>query len=70
MLALYRCGRQAEALSAYRAGRWEEALEKWRGIAAKWLDDPVAKGFIARLEAWKDAGWPQPWDGVTTLESK
>ncbi len=30
----------------------------------------VAKVFVARLEGWSAAGWPSPWDGVTTLESK
>jgi adenylate cyclase len=62
--------RTAEALAAYRAGRSGEADAKWRAIAAEWPDDPVAKLFLARVEAWSAAQWPEPWDGVTTLESK
>jgi adenylate cyclase len=62
--------RGREALEAYRAGRWDETLAQWKALARDYPDDPVAKVFVSRLEAWASAGWPAPWDGVTTLESK
>ena len=62
--------RTLEALSAYRAGRWEEAEDKWREVAGVWPDDPVAKVFAGRLDAWARSGRPEGWDGVTRLESK
>ncbi len=62
--------RSADALAEYRAGHWESALEKWRSLAGAHPDDPVAKVFLARLEGWSSRGWPDPWDGVTELESK
>ncbi len=62
--------RSERALEAYRAGRWDEARELWASLARDHPDDPVAKVFVARIEGWAMAGWPEPWDGVTTLESK
>ena len=62
--------RTAEALAAYRAGRWDEAGARWREIGEAWPEDPVAKVFTARLAKWAASGWPDPWDGVTTLDSK
>jgi adenylate cyclase len=62
--------RSEKALEAYRAGRWDEARELWDALARDYPDDAVAKVFAARIAAWSSAGWPTPWDGVTTLESK
>jgi len=58
------------ALAAYREGRWESALAQWRALAEAHRDDGIAKVFLARLEAWSAGGWPDPWDGITELESK
>lgn len=62
--------RASEALDDYRAGHWESALARWRAFAQSHPDDPIAKVFLARIEAWSASGWPDPWDGITELESK
>ena len=62
--------RSDRALEAYREGWWDEARSLWESIARDYPDDPVAKVFVERLSAWAATGWPSPWDGVTTLESK
>ena len=58
------------ALAAYREGRWEGALAQWRTLAKAHPDDGIARVFVSRLEAWSARGWPEPWDGITELESK
>jgi adenylate cyclase len=60
----------AAALAAYRAGDWPLARASWQELAKAHPDDPIAPVFLARLEAWAKSGWPDPWDGVTVLESK
>ncbi len=60
----------AAALAHFRSGRWDDAAASYRAIANDWPDDPVARVFIARLEAWRESGWPADWDGVVTLASK
>jgi adenylate cyclase len=62
--------RSEKALEAYRAGRRDEARALWTTLARDYPDDAVAKVFVSRIDAWSATGWPSPWDGVTTLESK
>ncbi|MBS4095776.1 MAG: adenylate/guanylate cyclase domain-containing protein [Sulfuricella sp.] len=57
-------------LDAYRAGQWELAEERWQAVLAEYPDDPVALTFLGRLQHYRENGWPDNWDGVTTLESK
>jgi len=63
-------GLASAALAAYRERRWEGALAQWRALAEAHPDDGIAKLFLARLEAWSVRGWPDPWDGITELESQ
>jgi adenylate cyclase len=58
------------ALASYRHGDWQEALRAWQAILEAHPGDPVASVFLGRLREWGEGGWPSPWDGVTTLESK
>jgi adenylate cyclase len=60
----------AAALAVYREGDWTKALAQWEALAAAFPDDSVARVFVGRLRLWSRDGWPQPWDGVTTLEAK
>ncbi|MBZ0093596.1 MAG: adenylate/guanylate cyclase domain-containing protein [Sulfuricellaceae bacterium] len=62
--------RTASALAAYQAGDWALAQTLWSDILAAFPGDPVALTFLHRLETYRSAGWPEPWDGITTLESK
>jgi adenylate cyclase len=57
----------AEALAAYRAANFAKALPLFAAMAD---NDPVSAAFAGRLKRWGDAGPPEPWDGVTNLESK
>ena len=62
--------KSAAALDAYRRGEWALALAQWQELSRAYPDDPVCAVFLARLSAWSEHGWPDPWDGITTLESK
>ena len=62
--------RTAAALAAYRQGDWDAALREWRAIASAYPEDTLARTFLERLVQWQSTGWPAPWDGVTTLETK
>lgn len=64
------CRASTDALALYRAGDWTAARGAWQQLAAQWPDDPVAATFVARLAQMASSGWPQDWDGVTTLDSK
>ncbi len=57
----------ARALAEYRAGNFAAALELFEALAG---EDPVARLFAERSRRWLSAPPPQPWDAVTTLESK
>ena len=57
----------AEALASYRAGAFDEALAQFAALAG---GDPVAAAFADRLRRWRGSGPPQPWAGITDLESK
>ena len=58
------------ALEVYRRGEWTLAMARWQALCDAYPDDPVAKVFLARLRAWSERGWPDPWDGITELDSK
>ena len=58
------------ALARYTHAEWAPALAQWENLAAAYPEDPVARIFIARLRLWSAQGWPQSWDGVTTLGAK
>jgi adenylate cyclase len=58
------------ALDSYRRGDWATALREWQELAQAYPDDPVCAVILARLRAWSERGWPEPWDGITELESK
>jgi hypothetical protein len=60
----------AAALDAYRRGESALALAQWQELSQAYPDDPLCGVFLARLRAWSEHGWPDPWDGITTLESK
>lgn len=62
-------GLSATALDAYRKGDFTQALLRWREIAARYPDDPVATVFVARLDSFVDRP-PAAWDGITTLDAK
>lgn len=64
------CQASANALALYRTGDWAAARNAWQRLTAQWPDDPVAASFLTRLTQMADKGWPQNWDGVTTLDSK
>ncbi len=57
----------AAALAEYRAGRFEAAAQRFQALAAA---DAPARLFAARAKAWLGLAPPQPWDAVTTLETK
>lgn len=57
-------------LEAYQAGQWELAEQRWQAVIAEYPDDPVALTFLERIKHFRETGWPEAWDGVTTLESK
>ncbi len=58
------------AFAAYREGRWELAIESWNVVAEGFAGDSVAQIFQERLSDFQRSGWPEPWDGIFTLESK
>lgn len=58
------------ALEAYRRGHWSEAIGRWERITAEHPHDAIAQVLLARLRHWAERGWPDPWDGVFTLETK
>lgn len=58
------------ALAAYREGQWELALERWNAVMDNFINDPVAQVFLKRLLSMQKSGWPENWDGISTLESK
>ena len=60
----------AAALDAYRRGKWTLATTRWQALCRAYPDDPVGHVFLARLRAWSERSWPDPWDGITELESK
>ncbi len=60
----------ASALAAYQAGDWQQAQQRWNELIAAYPGDPVAATFLHRLAAYRTSGWPEQWDGITTLESK
>jgi adenylate cyclase len=60
----------AAALDSYRRGDWASALREWQELAKAHPDDPVCAVILGRLRAWSERGWPEPWDGITELESK
>ena len=62
--------KSASALDAYRRGDWPEACLQWERLAAEYPEDSIAKVFVKRLHGWALHGWPEPWDGVFTLEAK
>ena len=60
----------ATALDAYCRGEWALALAQWQELAQAYPGDPLCAVFLERLRAWSEHGWPDPWDGITKLESK
>ena len=58
------------ALEVYRRGEWTVAMARWQALCDAYPDDPIGRVFVARLRAWSERGWPDPWDGITELESK
>ena len=59
--------RFSEALATYRAGQFNQALALFDAMADR---DAIAAAFAERLRGWIANGPPQPWDGITNLESK
>lgn len=62
-----RMERFEEALDLYRTRAFDKAAEIFRALAE---DDPAARCFLARIEAFKTEPPPGDWDGVHNLESK
>jgi adenylate cyclase len=62
--------KSAAALETYRRGEWAGALAQWQELSQAYPDDPVCAVILGRLRAWSGHGWPDPWDGITELESK
>jgi adenylate cyclase len=63
----------AKGLELYRAQQWDEAIKYLNAVFKFIPDDPPAKTFIARCEAFKQAPpvkKGEEWDGVFTAESK
>ncbi len=58
------------ALDAYRQGDWSAAWERWQAVLIYRGEDAVAQLFLSRLRLWQQDGWPESWDGITTLETK
>lgn len=60
------------AFAVYQKGvaHFEEAERLWQAVLAIAPNDTIAEYFLMRLAAFRIHGWPEEWDGVTTLDSK
>lgn len=60
------------AFAVYQKGfaHFEEAERLWQAVIAIAPGDSIAEYFLMRLAAFRVHGWPEDWDGVTTLDSK
>lgn len=58
------------AFAAYRDGKWELATEHWNAVLENFANDTVAQVFQNRLLRFRKSGWPETWDGISTLETK
>ena len=57
----------ATALAEYRARRFETAARLFEALASR---DPASRVFAERARRWHANPPPEPWDAVTTLETK
>ena len=58
------------AFAAYRDEKWELATEHWNAVLENFANDTVAQVFQNRLLRFRKSGWPESWDGISTLETK
>ncbi|WP_374346917.1 CHASE2 domain-containing protein [Chitinimonas sp.] len=60
------------ALRAFEHGPslQQEAEQAWQLVLDHAPQDALAQHFLARLAQYRAEGWPEGWDGITTLESK